>query len=471
VRPDDASQGSQITGPPLNTAPRQPLPAIAPSAGYSGAGRTEVTPASFGQPDASELEQPKVLPPVSCATEFSLPDFLADVQARNLTLEAMAMAWRAATEKYPQAIAPDDPMFLATTAPDSLGHSSAESAYAFQLDQKIRWCGKRAAKGRAAQADAEAAHGDLENARLELIETAENAFYDYYLVRRQLELNLENEAILRQFRDTALSKYRTNQVTQQDVLQADVEVAQLERERLELTRMDRVALARINTLLRQPLYTPLPPPPAQLAALALSGDLDALEQIAASQRPDLSALAAKVRAADAQLTLAQKEYYPDVDVFGRYDTFWLPANALVGQVGVNVNLPIYYGRLNAAVREAADEVAQRRAEYEQKLLDIQIDVASTYEETEESRQAIEIYTGKLIPVAEQNLDAARSNYDVAKSSFLDLAIAQRQLIDVRVKLQETLAEYHKRTAELQRAVGGSLLAAPALEKIPAPIPQ
>jgi outer membrane protein TolC len=97
---------------------------------------------------------------------------------------------------------------LATTAPDSLGHSSAESVYAFQLNQEIRWCGKRAAKGRAAQADAKAAHGDLENARLELMERAENAFYDYYLVRRQLELNLEDETILRQFRDKAISKYR-----------------------------------------------------------------------------------------------------------------------------------------------------------------------------------------------------------------------------------------------------------------------
>jgi outer membrane protein TolC len=462
------SQSSAAVAPLSNvTLQQEPLVAVEAS-GFAGISHGRVAPASFGLSSDAEVMQPEVLPPVETQTEFSLPEFLAEVQARNPTLEAMAMAWRAAGEKYPQAVALDDPMLMGTTAPESLGHSPAESAYAFQLDQKFTGWGKRAAKGRAARAETDAAHGDLEDARLQLIETAENAFYDYYLVGQQLDLNRENEAILGQFRETALSKYRTSQVTQQDVLQADVDVAQLERERLELVRKDRVAIARINTLLRQPPFTPLPPPPRQLATPLPPSEVDALQQIAAAQRPDLAALAAKVRAAESDLALAHKEYYPDVDVFGRYDTFWLPANALVGQVGVNVNLPIYYGRLNAAVREAADKVSQRRAEYEQHLLDVQFDVASAYEETEESRQAVDLYTGKLIPVSEQNVDAARSNYDAGKGSFLDLAIAQRQWIDLREKLQEALAEYHQREAELERAVGGQIPTTQPVERLPVP---
>lgn len=466
-----SSAGALVTAPPASPPIAPPvaqhsesLPVIETANQRAAA----VVPASFGE---LTLEQPKFMPSTDNETVLCLPQFLEEVQERNPTLEAMAMAWRAAGEKYPQAVALDDPMFLATTAPDSLGHSSAESAYAFQLDQKFPWWGKRAAKGRAARADTDAAHGDLEDARLQLIETAQGAFFDYYLVRRQLELNRENEGILAQFRETALSKYRTNQATQQDVLQADLEVAQLERQKLELTRMDRVATARINTLLRQPPYAPLPPPPQQLASPQQGADVEGLMQIAASQRPDLAALAAKVRAAQAELTLAQKQYYPDVDVFGRYDTFWLPQNALTGQVGVNVNVPIYYGRLNAAVREAADEVSKRRAEYEQRLLDVQYSVVNAYEETEESRRAVELYSGKLIPAAEQNVDAARINYDVSKGSFLDLATAQRQLIELRQNLQQTLAEYHKRLASLEREIGAPLPAGPAMEKIPAPSPK
>ena len=86
-----------------------------------------------------------------------------------------------------------------------------------------------------------------------------------------------------------------------------------------------------------------------------------------------------------------------------------------------------------------------------KLLDIQYEVQQAYAELNESEQALKLFTEKLIPISEQNVSAARSNYDVGKSSFLDLAIAQRQLIDMRNKYQEALAEYHRRVAAMERA--------------------
>ena len=128
---------------------------------------------------------------------------------------------------------------------------------------------------------------------------------------------------------------------------------------------------------------------------------------------------------------------------------------LRGQVGVNVNVPIYKGRLNAAVQEAMFRVRQRSAEYEQRRVDVQFEVASAYEELEESRQSLQLYTDKLIPAAEQNVAAARSNYDVSKATFLDLATAQRQLITLREERETTLATYHKRLAELTRVTGGT----------------
>ena len=57
--------------------------------------------------------------------------------------------------------------------------------------------------------------------------------------------------------------------------------------------------------------------------------------------------------------LAHKQYYPDTEVYGHYDTYWQPASTqgdLRGEVGVRVNLPIYCGRLSAGVREAEDRL-------------------------------------------------------------------------------------------------------------------
>jgi len=46
-------------------------------------------------------------------------------------------------------------------------------------------------------------------------------------------------------------------------------------------------------------------------------------------------------------------------------------------------------------------------------------------------------TLKGFAVSEQNVDVARSNYDVGKTNFLSLAQAQRSAIDVRQKYQQT----------------------------------
>jgi outer membrane protein, heavy metal efflux system len=323
-------------------------------------------------------------PQLGGAAELTLPQLIEEVQARNPSLAAMAAAWQAAAQRYPQVIALEDPTFMAMGAPASFGSDQVESAYALQLNQKFPWFGKRAARGRQAQAETNAAFHDLEDSRVRLAEMTGTAFFDYYLAIHHLQLNRENVELIGQFRSTARAKYDTNQVTQQDVLQAEVELAQLERRRIELERMTKVSIARINTLLRRDPFSPLPPPPSRLDPPAGAMDVESLEQIAFSQRPDLAALADKVRANEASVTLACKDYYPDAEVFGRYDTFWQPASTqsdLRPQVGVTINVPIYRGRLDAAVREATFKLNQQRAEYEQRRLDIQYEVASAYTST------------------------------------------------------------------------------------------
>ena len=65
---------------------------------------------------------------------------------------------------------------------------------------------------------------DVRDARLQLIQTTRMAFFEFYLIARELEINRGNLQLTREFRDTARTKYENNLVTEQDVLQADVEL-------------------------------------------------------------------------------------------------------------------------------------------------------------------------------------------------------------------------------------------------------
>ena len=399
---------------------------------------------------------------------------MREVEARNPSIQAMAFAWRAASQRYPQAVSLDDPMFMTMVAPASFGSNQVQPGYIVSGSQKLPWFGKRDIRGQAAQSEASAAFFDMNETRLQVAQVTRVAFYDYYIVAREAELIGQNSEVMTEFRRTAKQKYENNQVTQQDVLQAEVELADTERRGIEIERMRRVALARLNTLLRRNPTAPLPPPPGKLTLDVQPPAIGNLQQMATTQRPDLAALAARVRAEEAAVSLAIKQYYPDAEFFGRYDSFWQPASTqsdLRAQVGMNMNVPIYRKKLQAAVCEAEFRLSQRRAEYQQRQLDIQYEVQSAYEQVEESRQTAELYERKYLPFSEQNLKVARSNYDVGQINFLFLAQAQRQLIEVREKHQQTLTDYHRRMAELERVVGGNLLGATRSEELPRPTAQ
>lgn len=407
--------------------------------------------------------QHRPLPPTAdnpfAQAELELPRLVSEVLSRNRSLEAMRAAWRAANERYPQAIALDDPVFTSLFAPGSFASSTVAPSYVLGGAQKIPWAGKRPLRGQVARDESRAALLDAEDTRLQVIEAAGLAYFDYYLVRRQLELNAENAAKLRQFRDIAASRYEAKLAPQQDMLQADVELADLGRRRIELDRLERITIARINALLHRVPDAYLPPPPGRLDSPRLALSVARLRFDAIARRPDLAALAAQLRAEQARLQLAYKDFLPDFEVFGRYDSFWQPAATASpqrGQVGVNLNVPLYRRKREAAVREAEWRLHRRRAEYEQRIDDINQQVQTAYELFDEGQQTVEIYSSQILPAARKNVQSAMAAYVTGGGDFLRLVAAQRQLIVFEERYQESIAGYHRRRVELERIVGAPL---------------
>ncbi len=136
-----------------------------------------------------------------------------------------------------------------------------------------------------------------------------------------------------------------------------------------------------------------------------------------------------------------------------------------------MNVPIYRKKLNAAVCEAQFKLAQRQAEYRQKVADVQFEVESAYAQVAESQQAVQLYRAKLLPASENTVSTARANYDVGKTTFLNLLSAQQQFLMQREQYQQALASYNTRLADLERAVGGPLPALARPERVPTPPPQ
>lgn len=409
-----------------------------------------ITPVAYDEPEAAPLPgaalRADLAYPARADGVLVLDSLIQEVESVNPSLEAAIEAWHAAAYRYPQMISLDDPMFAFM--------KGTNMGWMVEASQKIPWPGKLRLRGNLSAAAADAMQWEVEDRRLMLAEATALAFYDYYQAERQLGVNATNSRALREFRDIAQTRYETGQVSQQDVLQADVELADLEVRRAELQRERKIAAARINTLLHRQADHPLAPPPVEADVPDALPAAESVIERALQARPDLAEQMARIRQEEYSLGLAYKDYYPDLEFVFKHDHF-MPVD-MQTQVGMGFNVPVYRQKRHAAVCEASARLRQRRAELESRVDRVRYEVQAAWERTTERRNVVRLYEQKILPAAEANVQSARINYTAGKVDFLRLIEAERQLFDQQDKYQETVADYHRRLAELQRAVGAPL---------------
>jgi len=415
------------------------------------------------QPQPAELSPPLDHDSFAGMKELTAEVLVEQVLVRNPTLAQMKAAQEAADARYPQVFSLDDPTLAVTIGPATYGSNTVNPAERVFYSQRYPFPGKRRLRGEQALAQARAAGDDVQTTRLDLIQAAQDALYDYYLVARALEVNARSLRLLGQFRDNAVSRYKTGKAIEQDIFQADVEIGRAQERQVTLERMRPVAIARLNTLLNRAPDVPLPPPPAALAMTWLLPEPDALQDAALKARPELQALANRLAADQAALGLAYKDFYPDFQPFAMYDHFMgnnsqtLP---LAFMVGVEMNVPVRRDKRQAAVQEAQARIAQRQAELARETSAVAFEARQAYEQVKESERAVRLYEKTILKAAEDNVKAAQAAYVTGKVPFVSLIEAQRTLIGLQDRYFEAIADYHRRWATLDRVVGGGPEAVP-----------
>jgi outer membrane protein TolC len=402
-----------------------------------------------------EVVQPVVDTHLSQAEKLELVALQKEVLARNPTLVEMTAAWQAAMARYPQAIALDDPMINGAVGPGTIGTAQTDFAFLVQVSQRYPWWGKRQLRGQQVLSEAAAAGQELIEARLQLVEATYWAFYDYFLSDRALALNRENLKRWQEARQNAEARYKSGQAPQQDILQAEVEIGRLQERELQLRRMYQVAKARLNALLHREPHAELPPPADPLPVTQPLPPVEQWQQHAIQRRPELQALYQRLAAEQAALALAEREYYPDVEVMAGYNSF-MPERPVRPMVGIGWNLPIRRERRHAAVREAQARLAQRRAQIERWIDQLRFEVQEAYEMLRESEQSQRLIAQTILPAAETNVREARAAYIAGRIPFVTYLEAERQWIQWRERYYEVVAEVGRRRARLERVAGGPL---------------
>jgi outer membrane protein TolC len=403
--------------------------------------------------------------------ELTADALVQQVLARNPSLAQMTAAWQAASARYPQVTSLEDPMFAATLGPGTFApdDQGVQFAYRLEISQKYPWPGKLHLRGENALAEARAASNDIEDVRLQLMESARSAFYDYYLVERAMDVNREALRLLGEFKENAGTRYRTGLAPQQDILQADVEIGMQRERQVMLQRMREVAIARINTLMHLPPDAALPPPPKEMRPPESLPETPMLRATALSRRPDLKALADRIAAEQASLALAHKEYCPDFEPFLMYDRFMgntSDSRDLATQIGVRLNLPVRLARRRGMIAEAQARLGQRQAELDRQVDQMNLQVQEAAAQVRESERVVALYEKDILKAARENVKSAQSAYVTGKVPFLSLIEAQRNVVNLQDRYYEAVAAYGRRLATLERVIGGPLPANPTLLPVP-----
>jgi outer membrane protein TolC len=375
------------------------------------------------------------------------------VLERNPTIAAARHAWRAALERAPQVASFEDPMLGFGVAPRSFGSSEVDDGSRVDISQRVPFPGKLSLRGEVAAFEAEAAAKDFEAVRLRLAATASRLYDDYYLAARSLEVNAQHVALLRELQHIAAARYAVGDGSQQDPIQAEVEHSHaLHREILLRTRV-RVVAEQILSLLHRPADASLPPPPQALVLPAeLPEEPEALAAEALAARPDLAAAQARVRAGEAGVALARREFLPDFTVTGAYDRIWQEED-LQPFVGIGIELPIQIARRRAALAEAQAMLDGTRSEYLAMQDEARFAIRSSALRLAEAQHVRHLFETQQLPAARDQVEAARTGFETGRSEFFAVIDAERSLLRVEIGIEEARADVCRRRAELDRALG------------------
>jgi outer membrane protein TolC len=321
-----------------------------------------------------------------------------------------------------------------------------------QLMQMLPWPGKLGGAKRAARHTAAAVDADADEQERMLVAQVRMAYYEAAYVDRALEVMGRTRELLRNFADVSTTMYAVGSAVQQDVLRAQVEVARMSE---EITRMgqERVAMAaRLNVLLGRTAMSPIAAlelPEIEAAELA---PVESLIAWALAQRPALIAGAERVAAAEASLSAARRELFPDFTVGIQYQQ--RPQFPTMVSLMVGFNLPIFAGgrqlpmrREMAAMRDMAS--AERSSIQNETIARI----VATRARVVQDQNLLRLYRGTILPQARASVQAALSSYRVGRVTFMTLVDNQMTVNRYETETYRLLADCAQALGELEALVG------------------
>ena len=392
----------------------------------------------------------------------TLADYLRVAQRRNPDLEASYHEWQAAREEIARKSSFPDPQLSFAWFAEEVETRVGPQKQRLSLRQRLPWFGTLGLREEMAATQAAVAQGRHDSRRLELRRDVTLAWYDLYELGRALSLTQENVALLEDLEQSVRAKYRTSLTTHADLIRVQVE-RDLVRDRVAaLEDRARAVTARLNALLHRPAEAPTPLT-RDLPDFAVSPSAEEVRIAIRELSPSLRVRESSVSTAAAGERLARRERWPDWTIgvdwirTGESESPMPPPDSGKDALALSVmvDLPLFRGKHDGAVRATEQQLAAARAARDSELDRLIAAAEEALSRWRDAERREELYRTSLLPQAREAMRVTRTGYQSGGSTFLDLIESQRLLLEFELAHARAIADRGRGAAELERITGRS----------------
>lgn len=377
---------------------------------------------------------------------------------RNPDITVMARAFDAMKAKVPQAKAWPEPEVeidsMGTTFPFVGGDGAMGSESTVRVRQEVMWPGKLSLMGKMAGAEARAEWWAYEAMRREVVAEVKQAYVDYWFLTKSHDVTSKNKVLMERIAKIAEARYAVGRGMQTDVLKAQLEVSMMLEKLAMLEQRRDAARARLNTLVYRDPDSYLGEP-VEVRPAPFDYTIDGLKEIALANSPILERQKQRIEKEEYGVRLAEKGFYPDLEVAYTFQN--VPGMPDMHGVMVGVKLPVYFWqKQRPAVAEASALAAAERKRYESNTATLYFKIKDQYLMLQTAERLMKLYEAALVPQAVMTLESSIATYETGATDFLMLLDALVTLRTYELGYYEQVAAREKAIAMLEPLVGSAL---------------
>jgi len=392
------------------------------------------------------------------AQELILESLVREAIERSPEIQAARARAQAAHHKVPQVRSLPDPMFM--TGYQNEGWKKytygemPDAQWMFSASQMIPFPGKLDLKGQMAQREAQALEANVEETKLQVVSRVKELFYELLLAHKTLEILSQVRSLFQRVEEAALARYGAGKAEQQEVLMAQTERYMLlekeEMQRQKIVALEAMLNAAIGRSTQSPLGKPRVPDPKPL-----SMGVEDLLRMAYERSPQLKAKEKMIEAAHSKVSMAHKEFFPDLTLSasyfsrggGQFEDMW--------SLTATINVPIFFTtKQKEGVNEARASLAEAHHEFGTTKLMLEAAVRENFSMVQAADNLMALYRGAIIPKNYQDFELALSGYITGRIEAITVISRLKAFLETELLYWAQFTQREKAVARLEAVVGG-----------------